>query len=52
MIGAVVGRGSTPLVVATALLFGVIAIGVGMWVIETIWLRRRNSVTGTAPPRR
>lgn len=42
VVGAVAGQGNTSRVVAAAILFGFIAVGVGMWVIETVWVRRRS----------
>lgn len=42
VVGAVAGQGNASRVVAAAILFGFIAVGVGMWIIETVWLRRRS----------
>lgn len=41
VIGAFVGRGDAALTVAAAIVIGLIAVPVGMWAIETVWLRRR-----------
>lgn len=52
VIGAVLGRDNPSKAVASAVVFGLLAVLVGMWAIETIWLRRRSSVAGVPPSRR
>lgn len=43
VIGALLGRSSPGLALAAAILFGLIAVGVGMWIIETLWVRRHST---------
>jgi hypothetical protein len=42
VIGAVVRPGDAALMIGSAILFGLVAAGIGMWVIETMWLRRHR----------
>lgn len=48
--GAVLGREDPVLAVAAAIVVGLIAVAVGMWVIETLWLRSRRPSVGSPPP--
>ena len=52
VIGGVLGRESDALALASAIVVGLLAVVLGMWLIETLWLRRRRPRTGAAPPRR
>ena len=47
VIGALLGRSSAGLALAAAILCGFLTVGVGMWIIETRWVRNHPAAPST-----